>query len=127
MRYIILLLLLVCGVGPLSAHQWTPTYPSLSLSHVSGVNKVQMELFNSRKDVNWYEVSVYDKDWNPIKFSMGSASEIFQVPYLKKQKVGIYFRSKDARRVEYICSKSKILSTNERVTIVSSRICSKLK
>ena len=125
MRYIMMLLILVGGYA--NAHQWTPTYPSLSLSHVAGVMKVQMEMFNGRKDVNWYEVSVHDKDGNPIKFSVGSTSKIFEVPYLKKQTVDIYFRSKDASRVEYICSKSKIVSTNKRVTIVSSRICSKLK
>ncbi len=120
------MLLLILVGGYANAHQWTPTYPKLSMSHVSGVLKVQMEIFNSRKDVNWYEVSVYDKDWNPVNFAVGN-EKVFEVPYLKKQKVDVYFRTNDSSRVEYICSKSKLLSADKKVTIVSSRICSKLK
>lgn len=120
------MILLILVGGYANAHQWTPTYPKLSMSHVSGVLKVQMEIFNSRKDVNWYEVSVYDKDWNPVNFAVGD-KKIFEVPYLKREKVDVYFRTKDSERVKYICSKSKLLSTDRKVTIVSSRICSKLK
>lgn len=119
-------ILILCLGGYASAHQWTPTYPKSSLSHVAGVLKVDMELFNSRADVDWYEISVYDKDWVPVKFVM-DGDKIFNVPHLKKQNVKIYFRSKDIRNVDYICSKSKVLSNDKRVTVVSSRICSKLK
>jgi len=124
MRYIMMLLVLIGGYA--NAHQWTPTYPKLKLSHVSGIMKVDMELFNSRQDVGWYEISVFDKDWNPVKFAVGG-ERILNVPYLKKQKVEVYVRFGDTKLVKYICSKSKIIAEDERVTVVSSRICSKLK
>ena len=51
-RAIVLLLL----AFPAFAHEMVPTYPKLKPSHVEGVSKVEMELFNKRKDVEFYEI-----------------------------------------------------------------------
>jgi hypothetical protein len=42
-------------------------------------------------------------------------------------KVDVYIRDEDKDRAVYVCSLSKLLPTKEAVTIVSSRICSKIK
>lgn len=118
------MLLLPLG-GSALAHQWTPTYPSLKTSYMDGVLKVDMELFNSRQDIEYYEFSVFDKDWVPIKFA--TSEVITRVPYLTRKKVEIYIREQDRYVATYICSRSKIRATDTKVTIVSSRICSKVK
>ena len=50
------------------AHEMTPTYPKLEPSHLDGVYKTTMEMFNKREDVSYYEIGVFDKDKNPIPF-----------------------------------------------------------
>ena len=119
-RAIILLLL----SGYASAHQWTPTYPFLELSYIPRVVKTDMHLFNTRKDVDYYEIGVFDKDWKEVPFA--TPNRIVNVPHLKRQKVEIFIREIDLERALYICSKSKI-AAGENASSVSSRICSKLK
>jgi len=84
-----------------------------------------MELFNSRNDIEYYEISVYDGDWNPVQFA--TESRIVNIEFLKRKTIEVYIREKDRSRAVYICSKSKIRPSNEQITIVSSRICSKIK
>lgn len=120
-RAIILLLL----SGYVSAHQWTPTYPSLSLSYIPRVVVTQMELFNTRSDIEYYELGVFDKNWNTVPFA--SPARIIQVGHLKREKVDIFIREIDLDRALYICSESKIQKGNKQASSVSSRICSKLQ
>lgn len=107
------------------AHQWLPTYPKLERSFVPGVYVTTLELFNSRKDVEYYQVSVLDKDMNPVKFA--SRDRIVNVPYTKKAKIDVYIREEDKDRAVYICSLSKLIPGEGPATVVSSRICSKIK
>lgn len=123
MRYIMMLLVLLSG--QVTAHQWTPTYPELKYSHVEGILKVRMELFNSRKDVSHFEVSVFDEDWNPIKFAV--SEKIMKVNYLGRKSIDIYIRETDKYNATYVCSRSKTITEKEEVAIVTSRICSKIK
>lgn len=123
MRYIMMLLVLLSG--QVTAHQWTPTYPELKYSHVEGILKVRMELFNSRKDVSHFEVSVFDEDWNPIKFAV--SERIIKVNYLGRKSIDIYIRETDKYNATYVCSRSKTITEKEEVAIVTSRICSKIK
>jgi len=58
--------------GHVSAHEWTPTYPELTPSHVEGVVYTDMLLLNRRQDIRYYEISVWDEEWNRVPF----ASEI---------------------------------------------------
>ena len=64
-RSVILLIFLCGSVG---AHQMTPTYPKFGLTHIEGVKKTSMEIFNSRSDVEYYEIGVFDINWKPVSF-----------------------------------------------------------
>lgn len=122
MRYLLLLLLLSPLVG---AHQWTPTYPVFNLSYVEGILQTKMSIFNTRQDVDYYEVTVLDKDMQPIDFAV--TDKIIHVPHLAKRKVDVYINANDLNRVVYICSTSKLLVEGSTGASVSSRICSKVK
>lgn len=111
--------------GHASAHQWIPTYPKLKQSFVPNVLVTTMELFNSRSDVEYYEISVLDKNMDPMKFA--TTNRVIQVPHLKRENVDVYIRAQDADKAVYICSTSKILKESVSATVVSSRICSKIK
>lgn len=124
MRYIMAVLLLISG-GYASAHQWLPTYPELEPSFVPGILRVRMELFNNRKDVKYYELLVYDAEFKPIKFA--AKEQIIEIDYLRRKNVEIFIREQDRHKVKYVCSKSKLLKGNGPGTVVSSRICSKIK
>jgi len=124
MRYIMLAVMMsLCGYA--SAHQWTPTYPKLERSYVDGILQVTMELFNSRKDVKYYEILVYDSEFNPVKFA--AQERIVEVQYLKRKSIDVFIREQDRDVATYVCSKSKLLKGTGTATIVSSRICSKIK
>jgi hypothetical protein len=121
--FIILILVLSCGYA--SAHQWTPTYPKLKLSHVPGVYTTKMELFNGRKEIRYYSVGVFDKEWKKVKYV--SSPSLIRVSHLDRKEVEIYIHKRDKSKAYYVCSKSKILSTVKDQSIVASRICSKIK
>ena len=120
MRCSIILLLLISGSA--HAHQFTPTYPEIRGSYVANVYKVDMKLFNKRKEISYYEIQAFDKDWEPLPIGFSS---IIQVDYLETKEVPVYLAKNAAKRVLYICSKSKILKG--QTTILSSKICSKIK
>lgn len=123
MRFVLLLMLFIGGSA--MAHQFTPTYPSLRPSFMPGVWTTEMVLFNSRQDIKYYEISVYDSEWNAVPFAI--SDRIFPVRYLDRKHLDIYIREQDIGVAKYICSKSKMLKNNEQITIVASRICSKIK
>jgi hypothetical protein len=123
MKYLLLFVMLLGNQA--FGHQFTPAYPKLEPSFVDGVLVTKMELFNSRNDVEYYELSVYDGDWNSVPFA--TESRILNIEYLKRKTIEIYIRETDRSKAVYICSKSKILPSNEQITMVSSRICSKIK
>ena len=81
-----------------------------------------MELFNSRKEIEFYQFDAYDEHWLPVPFA--TAERIIKLPYLQRKKVDIFIREGDP--VTYICSTSKILS-GVSGTVISSKICSKVK
>lgn len=116
-------LILLCG--HVSAHEWVPTYPKLEQSFMPGVLQAKMRLFNKRDDVSYYTFEVYDKNFSHIKFA--TAERRLRVEYLEKKEVTIYIRVEDRGRAKYICSRSELLKRPDTVTLVSSRICSKLK
>lgn len=118
------ILMLMFG-GYASAHQWLPTYPKLQRSFVPEIYVTQLELFNSRSDVEYYQINVYDKDFNSVKFA--TPSRTIRVEHNKKVKVDVYIREEDIDKAVYICSLSKLLPGKGTATIVSSRICSKIK
>ena len=42
------------------AHEMTPAYPIVKPSHVTGVVKVDLSLFNSREEIKYYEIGLFD-------------------------------------------------------------------
>ena len=120
-----IILFLIGLSGYISAHQFTPTYPELSLSYVKGVYKADMLLFNNRQDISYYSIGVYDKDWKPVKFA--TENRIVKMQHLERKNITVYIREEDKEEALYICSKSKTLVDEAQTSIVTSRICSKIK
>ena len=112
-------------VGVVNAHEMTPTYPTWEDTHITGVVKTKMEMFNKRKDVDYYEIGVFDKDMNPIAFV--SKYDIVKLTYLQHLKFDVYINNNDKSRARYICSKSKLKTDVKVRTAIASRICSKFK
>lgn len=119
-------LLVTVGIGQNAhAHDMTPTYPKLTYSHLDGVVKTTMSIFNKRQDVQHYEIKVFDKDFNSIPFV--TSQSVIKLDYLSKVNFDVYIRKADASRATYICSISKLRKDQAVRTAVSSRICSKIK
>lgn len=111
--------------GPVLAHQFTPTYPQFTASFVEGVLTTKMEIFNKRRDVEYYELGVFTQDWEPVTFA--AADKLLHVRYLETKKLNIYVRAEDLKRVTYICTESRLRKEDVTDTVVSSKICSKVK
>jgi len=107
------------------AHEMTPTYPKWKHSHLSGVLKTKMEMFNKREDVEYYEIGVFDKDFNPVPFV--SAYSVVKLKYLGHLVFEVYINERSKDKAVYICSKSKLRKGEAVRTAISSRICSKFK
>jgi hypothetical protein len=122
LRYVILLIFIATSV---KAHEMVPTYPKLEPSYMEGLQKTSLTIFNKRPEVEYYEIAVFTKDWKPIPFV--STYKVFPVPYLSTVTVELFIRNQDKKNVVYICSKSKLRKSYETRTIISSRICSRVK
>ena len=125
MKYVMLLLIILYS-GRATAHEFTPTYPKLEQSYMEGVLKVSMRLFNKRNDIRYYQVGVYDDDWNKIPFIV-TGGKIINVEYLETKLFDVYIQSKSRNKVRYICTMSKTLQDGKTKTLLKSRICSKVK
>jgi activator of HSP90 ATPase len=122
-RYVIaLMMVLSCSAN---AHQFLPTYPKFQNSFVEGVVYTKMELFNKRKEIVFYELGVFDGDWNSITFA--TESKIIRVNYLETKYINVYIKKEDLKRAVYICTESKIRKEDIQATSIASKICSKIK
>ena len=124
MRSSVILCLLLFNYA-VHSHEQTPTYPKWTVSGVSEVKKTQIRLWNSRPDIEYYEIGVFDGDWQPIPFV--TAYKILPVKYLQEVKVNIYIKESNIEEARYVCSLSKLRSSNESQTLLVTRICSKFK
>ena len=109
--------------GKVSAHEMTPTYPPLIPSYVDGLVSAKMTMFNARKDVDYFEVGVFDADWKPVPFA--ATAKIMRVPYGSTKTFEVFVRDEDKKRATFICSLSKLRSDNSARAVVSSKICSR--
>ncbi len=109
--------------GKVSAHEMTPTYPPLIPSYVDGLVSAKMTMFNARKDVDYFEVGVFDVDWKPVPFA--ATAKIMRVPYGSTKTFEVFVRDEDKKRATFICSLSKLRSDNSARAVVSSKICSR--
>ena len=114
-----------CAALCANAHEMTPAYPKLVPSHVSGVYKASLEMFNRRADVQFYEIGVFEDNWKPVPFV--SAYKVINLDYLGHVKFDVYIREEDVKYATYVCSMSKLRGEPAKAPVVSSRICSKLK
>lgn len=108
-----------------TAHELTPTYPKLRPSYIDNVLVTDLKMWNRRNDVKWYEIHVYDEEWEKVPFA--TTSKIFEMDYLEHKNFEVYIKRKDRKRVEYICTTSKLLKQDVESTGVKSRVCSRVK
>lgn len=109
--------------GKVSAHEMTPTYPPLVPSYVDGLVSAKMTMFNSRKDVEYFEIGVFDDEWNPVPFA--ATAKILRVPHGSSKTFEVFVRQEDKKRATFICSLSKLRTDSSARAIVSSKICSR--
>lgn len=108
-----------------AAHELTPTYVEFTPSYITGVYSTKIKMWNRREDVNYYEISVFDEEWNPVDFA--AVDRLIKLDYLDKKVVEIYIRKYDVDKAHYICTKSKILKSDAITSSITSRICSKVR
>ena len=113
-------------IYPLStlAHEMTPAYPVVVPSHVEGVVKVKMSLFNSREEIQWYQIELFDLNWTNIPFA--TSYRIINIGYKQRKSFDVYIRKVDMDEAVFLCTTSKVRKTNKSRTLISSRICSRL-
>lgn len=107
------------------AHQLIPTYPVFAPSFVDGVLQTKMELFNSRREVEYYELGVFTSNWKPVVFAT-EEGKLLRVRYLETKRVNVYVKVEDLKSVTYICTESRLRREDVTGTAVSSKICSKV-
>lgn len=130
MKYLIFVFVFLIGgfwyAAKVEAHEMVPTYPKWELSYLGkNLVKTTMTMFNKREEIEYYEIGVFDDNWEPIPFV--SQYQVLKIPYLSTVTFDVYIRKDDKYRARYICSRSKIRKEDLTRTAVSSRICSKFK
>jgi hypothetical protein len=107
-------------------HEMVPTYPKWRTTGLyEGVVTTTIEIFNKRNDVEYYEIGIFDRDWQPLYFV--ADYKVIRLKYLASASIDVYISKENKDRAEYICSRSKIRKSEESRTAVSSRICSRFK
>ena len=106
------------------AHEMTPAYPKFVTSYIDDVSVTKMKLFNRRDDVNYYKIEVWDNNWEPVPFA--STNKIIKIGHNKSVSFDVYVQTKDLKYVVYICTISKNFKEDQKVTVIASRICSKI-
>lgn len=124
MRILCSVLAFICFTSSVVAHEMTPTYPKLLPSYVNGLLSAKMTMFNARKDVDYFEVGVFDIDFNPIPFA--TTNKIMKVPYGGRESFDVYIRKKDEERAVYVCTTSKLRTDVASNAIISSKVCSRV-
>ena len=57
-------LLTACTAAKLVGHEMTPTYPAwMPAFEAPGVMKTNMRMWNRREDISYYEIEVFNKNW----------------------------------------------------------------
>ena len=115
--------ILLCLSGSAMAHELTPTYPELRSSYIPGVLTTTLKMWNARMDVDYYKIEVVDKDWNAVPFI--TTEEIFPLAYTERREIEIFLPSDTSAR--YICTRSMLRKEGRQKTVISSKVCSKIK
>lgn len=123
MKYLLLLLL---ASGSAMAHELTPTYPKLTPSYIRGVLSTHVVLWNARQEVGYYKVEVFDEDMQPVSF-ISTGGDLKKVDYLGRSHIEIFIREEDKNKATFICTQSKLKRGSAQRSLVSSKVCSKIK
>ena len=123
MKRLLLALLFLSGL--VQAHEQVPTYPEWKRGIYPGILVTTIEIFNKRNDVEYYEIGIFDKDWNPVYFV--ADYKVIRLKYLASASIDVYIAKENRNRVEYVCSRSKIRKESDARTAVSSKICSRFR
>jgi hypothetical protein len=123
MKYLLLLLL---ASGSAMAHELTPTYPKLTPSYIPGVLSTHVVLWNARQEVGYYKVEVFDEDMQPVSF-ISTGGDLKKVDYLGRSHIEIFIREEDKNKATFICTQSKLKRGSAQRSLVSSKVCSKIK
>jgi hypothetical protein len=83
-----------------------------------------MSLFNSREDVEYYQIDLFDLNFTNLPFS--SKYRIIKVGYKERKDFIVYIRELDLDEATYICTTSKVRKKTDSRTLVVSRICSRI-
>tara|TARA_R110000796_G_scaffold3090_1_gene11915 strand:+ start:602 stop:976 length:375 start_codon:yes stop_codon:yes gene_type:complete len=118
------LVLLLCS-SLVFGHEMTPTYPKWKVSFIPTAKMTTMKMFNKRADVKWYQIGVFDKEFEPLPFV--TRYKILNVDYLTHVEFDVYINEESAKQAEYICSTSKLRSNDNFAPIVESKVCSRFK
>ena len=116
-------LLLLFVSGSAMAHELTPTYPELRSSYMEDVLEVKLKMWNARVDVEYYKIEVTDEDWNDVPFITNE--KVFRLEHLGRRDISIFLPSDTSAR--YICTRSMLKKGNASKSIISSKVCSKIK
>jgi hypothetical protein len=123
MRNVFFLVGVLLTTTTLGAHEMTPTYPTFAPSYVGGLASTELTVFNARKDVEFYQVGVFDRDWKPIPFA--TPDKLLHIPYTERTTFDVFVRDEDVRKAVYVCTLSKLRSDVPSNAIISSKICSR--
>ena len=118
-------ILLVLWPMTVNSHDLVRTYTKVKESHVSGIYQVKLSTWNRREEVEYYEIGVFDEDFEPVRFA--TIEKIVRIQYLSKKKFAVYIKETDLDRAVYICTTSKTKKAKLTRTVISSRVCSKIK
>ena len=118
-----LVFFLLAASGPLSAHELLPTYPKLEQSYVPEVYQTKLRMWNGRVDVEYYKVEVTDSEWNEVPFITNERT--FRLKYMERKNIEIFLPSDT--EAKYICTKSMLEKGNPQKSVISSKVCSKIK
>lgn len=116
-------IILLCVSGSAMAHELTPTYPKLEPTYVKGVMSTKLIMWNARVDVNHYKIEVTDAFWNDVPFI--TDQRIVELGYHERHEIEIFLP--EDTTAQYICTRSLLEKGKRSRSIISSKVCSKIK
>ena len=116
-------IILLCVSGSAMAHELTPTYPKLEPTYVKGVLSTKLIMWNARVDVEHYKIEVTNAFWNDVPFI--TDEKIVRLGYHERREIEIFLP--EDTTAQYICTRSLLEKGKRSRSIISSKVCSKIK
>ena len=116
-------IILLCVSGSAMAHELTPTYPKLTPTYIDGVLSTKLIMWNARVDVEHYKIEVTNAFWNDVPFI--TDEKIVRLGYQERREIEIFLP--EDTTAQYICTRSLLEKGKRSRSIISSKVCSKIK